>query len=156
MGLTLSDDVFQVSQQASFGLYVFNDVTGSRSDKKKEDHRIDGYWNELVTFLFDKNVTVESITFAYARSGSHFDAFVGTVYKGSRAVGPITELNYGPGMMFGIGASKDHSAFKITGLTVSYLSEPPMPPVPLPASALLLVGALGGLGLWRRVSRKAA
>jgi hypothetical protein len=141
---------------SGFGLYVTylfdNDV------------RIDGWVNELVSFAFNKNVVVNSITFGSVENGSAFDLFVSDAgvleFASSGDVISPTALGF-TSDLFGVGASYDRclrsvlfvckdieqAAFKITSLTVSE--------VPLPAAGWMLIAGVGGIAAMKR-RRKAA
>ncbi len=185
-GTTAGGGMAQVATWAGFGLGVKSGSDCDSGWKKNicegDDHQVDSTGPEdIAVFLFSTAVRITGITFNYVDGSDVFDLFVGessglTEKLSAIDVEKTVKLdNDFFSTLFGIGATDGtvkkcytighgwkkqtvctdksvSSAFKITSITV----EKQMPPVPLPASALLLVGALGGLGLWRRVSRKAA
>lgn len=55
-----------------------------------------------------------------------------------------------PSSIFAIGALGDNDDFNVKRIMFEVVASAPVAPVPLPAGGLLLVGALGGLGLMRR------
>lgn len=121
------------------------------------DHRVDGYYNEILLFDFGgAQVTLTNIALSFVEPGSLLDFFSGDPLSLTAQVtaNPSTTVN-GSGSLFGIGASENHSAFKVTGLTVSYEVDDNSGVVPLPAGAPLLLGALGLIGLAKRRRRAA-
>lgn len=140
----------RVTKQNTYGLYVYA--------YRYDDHRVDGYYNELVKFDFNgKTVTIDEITFGSVANPSVYDLYGtdddGLKYAGSNPVVSPDALGVETSF-FAVGASDNYSAFKITSLTVSDLIVDEVSPVPLPAGGLLLLSALGGFGFWRR--KKAA
>jgi hypothetical protein len=159
----------KVTRLQNYGLYV-----NYRGDN---DHRIDGSYNEIVKFAFNKVVTLDWVTFGSIRNGSVFDLFAGPPLKFAGSQSVIGAAFGQSGSLFGVGASQDgyttvcrevavynrrgrqtgtrqqcdcvydYSAFKITGMQVSY-SE-----VPLPAAGWLLMTGFGGLAALRRRKR---
>jgi hypothetical protein len=166
-------DPFDVQRQEHFGLFantgLGNQSTSNNCKRRCDDHRVDGYWNELLTFSFSQDVVITSVTFDSYTSGNHdFDYYVadGTalIYRGGETVtDEVTGFSNIASMFHGIGASDDDVAFKIRQMIVSYDSSGggggggPLPAVvPLPASGLLLASVLGSAVIMRRRQRRAA
>jgi len=137
------------------------------SRNRNDSHEVDGRrGNDLIVFDFDRNVTLESVSFTHVDSNDEFSFFFDAGADGSLdfdnlsfnvdipGSGTYTFAQIWTGDLFGIGAydgsffSTDN--FKISGMSVSV--------VPLPA-ALPLYGAgmavLGFIG-WRRKKRLSA
>jgi hypothetical protein len=161
----------KVRTWAGAGLGVCN-VNEQRAWCPGGEHQIDSYGlNEVVVLTFSRIVTMTQIAFNYVDTNDTFDLVVGGATALDNAAlpdswmavvdpaGPHTE------MIFGIGAGSTtvrqcstwrgqtkcwdetlDSAFKLKSVTVAA--------VPLPATALLLAGALGLLALGSR--RRAA
>lgn len=156
-----------LTRSNSYGLYV--------AAPNDNDHRIDGYYNEIVSFDFGTAVVrITNVTFGSILNGSVFDLYVDDLYKGSQTVESDLDLSTDEGSVFAIGASahktkqvcyytytyhygrKKHcydtldtySGFKILSLTVEY--DEPVTTVPLPAGGVLLLGGMGALALLRR------
>lgn len=135
------------------------------------DHKVDGNGpDEIVLFDFGRKVTIERVWFSYF---DHYDDFELGSYSGSTLNSYLSDLNISAawcsgscngysndfgrstlnsaqklmGSILGIGSDHESDQFKIKKIKVSYDD---VAPVPLPASGLLLMGALGGIGLMRR------
>ncbi|MEO0990201.1 MAG: VPLPA-CTERM sorting domain-containing protein [Pseudomonadota bacterium] len=166
---------FQVARYEGYGLYV--------TYRGDNDHRIDGWYNELVKFNFSKDVVVDSITFGSIEEPSYFDLFVeddGTlVYEGSQQV--VTPLDLGVHTdHFGVGASEHavvwtrecstrghgyyyHRTKKkcvwvkeltYSAFKITSVTVSHKPTiVPLPAAGWALLAGLGGLVVLRRKTR---
>jgi Ca2+-binding RTX toxin-like protein len=170
----VTTNALKLTRSNGYGLYVVNTVNNG-SSWSDNDHRIDGFYNEIVTFAFDKAVRITGVTFKEVLSGSVFDLYVNDLggtpdYKGSQLVDNSLDLPAGTGTLFGIGASQDGeksvcvkwkhdkckawkkydvwSGFKITSLTVEY--DEPVTTVPLPAGGMLLLAGLGALAVLRK------
>jgi len=129
-----------------------------------DEHYVDSTGSdEVIKFSFSEKVSLTQITFKYVDSS---DDFSFSLYDGATLASydstiDISGHGYGwynfgtPTMastMFGIGAAGSGDEFKVKSITVKWND---VPAIPLPASGLLLIGALGGLGLARK-RRKAA
>lgn len=173
----------KVQTWQGFGLGVKSsaDCDSGRSGLQciRDDHQVDSSGpDDVAVFLFTEAVRITSISFNYVDTTDVFDFLIDdgnalTEKLSTLKVMNTVELNNDFfAKLFGIGAGETTieacyttgrnrnpvcvpkvvtSAFKITSITV----EKPVSQVPLPASALLLVGAFGGLSLMRRRSRSA-
>jgi hypothetical protein len=98
--LVESDDL-KVTRYEDYGLYV--------TYHGDNDHRIDGYYNELVKFQFDQDVVVHEITFGSILDQSMFDLFVDDegvlTYAGNDDVETSVSLDLYTSL-FGVGASQ--------------------------------------------------
>lgn len=116
-----------------------------------EEAAIDGKGsNELVLFDFGtQRVALTSIVFDLDLGNSQFtddslfDFFVDGIFRG-RANYATADTIFADqrGSVFGIGASLTTTGFRLAEISTT--------PVPLPASGLMLVGALAGFGAMRR------
>ena len=129
---------------------------------------VDGWGasHEVLTLNFDRRVRLTSITFAWADQDDRLDLTspdADRTFKLDRSglldLGAFdwsgTEFALAPGawtfcahVSGGMSCEERQSGFRVTGVEV----EDVTPVVPLPASAMLLVGGLAGLGAmaWRR------
>lgn len=135
------------------------------------DHKVEGSGaDEMVVFSFNKEVKLEKVWISYydryddievasySTSLSLLDLksdvdLDGTVYGSSNTSNDIGWTNLSSveklvSSILGLGADHSDDQFKISKIKVSYEGAPPA--VPLPASGLLLIGALGGMGALRR------
>ena len=127
---------------------------GVKSDSSDTNHRVDGSGaNDILLFSFLYDVDITSITFGNYAAGSSFDLYgsdrpayedcCNAIVAGAMDVSGF-DIS---GSVIGIGAWASGSAFKVRSLTVSYED---VPPIPLPAGAVLLLTGLAGLGAARR------
>lgn len=138
----------------------------SRSCYSSDEHYVDSFGpDEVVQFAFDSAVSISRIYFSYVSSWDDFSFSVISSGGGVMSFnGDLDILGHGYGYydfsgplaissIFGIGAAGYGDYFKIAALEVIWEDETPA--VPLPASALLMLGAFGTFGAMRR-RRKAA
>ncbi len=129
-----------------------------------DEHYVDSYGpDEVVQFAFDSAVSISRIYFSYVSSWDDFSfSVIGSGGGVMSFNGDLDILGHGYGYydfsgplaissIFGIGAAGYSDYFKIAALEVIWEEETPA--VPLPASALLMLGAFGAM---RRRRRKAA
>lgn len=140
---------------------------GHYSSSTDDSHQVDSFGDdEVVQFAFDSAVSISTIYFNYV--GIYDDFSFSVISTGGSVMsfnGNLDILGAGYGSytftgplpvasIFGIGAAGYGDAFKIAALDVLWEDEV-TPAVPLPASALLMLGAFGTFGAMRR-RRKAA
>lgn len=136
---------------------------------------MDGRDNEeIALFDFGRTVTIERVWFSYfdyaddfelasysgSTLGSYFSdlgisaaSCAGSCNGYSNDIGRsnLTSAQRLMGSILGIGSDHHSDQFKIKKIKVSYDD---VAPVPLPASGLLLLGAMGGFGLMRRRTKR--
>lgn len=143
-----------VKQQASAGLASqFNCKKGVCDD----NFRTDGsQFNELLQFSFNKIATITAITFN--PRGLDSNDFFDFAVDGKLGFSGLSAASYNiaqdfTGHLFGIGASADTSAFRVTSITVAFGAD--AAPVPVPAAGVMALGGLGALLAARRKAKRA-
>ena len=128
-----------------------------------DQHTVDGANNNEVVILDFGSLVVKltSITFAYADSDDFFDVLAfgngtdaaatdGGLNKSvSCGASVCTKTNFSieTGSIFGIGAFRDRSEWKLQAITFDII---PTTEVPLPAAGWMLLAGLGGLAAAKR------
>ena len=111
--------------------------------------------NEMLRFSFSgpgSPLKITSVTWWNNDTNDLIDLFIGsdlTLVRQFNAISPpdhIQSLGDGPLSVFALGVRGDSDQVRVAGLTVTY----EVAPVPLPASALLLLGGVGGFAALRR------
>ncbi len=150
--------------------------SGLGAKSRRDQHLLDGRGqDEILLFDFGRKVTIEWIWFSHFDRFDDFElgAYSGTSLQSYQSDLPIFKAecigacnnrhndigyaNLAPaqrlmGRILGIGADHRSDQFKIKKIKVSYDD---VAPVPLPASGLLLLAGLSGVGLMRRKKTKA-
>lgn len=137
--------------------------TSQTETSSADSHRVDGNRNnELAVLDFGRAVTIESLTIGHFGNSSWakglFDLFSNSGSWALNAAGlngSSGTYTFTPGssytsQIFGIGAHSHWASFKIQSVRVSYNVPDTPSAVPLPAGAVLLLTALGGLGFARK------
>lgn len=150
----------KVSTLGDIGLGVCGRSEHDGCARRGAEAQIDGKGaNDLAIFKFGRSVTLDSITFVGGTvSGSdQFDLFadfgagLDKVLRQNASVGSVST---GLARTFGIGAAQDNDRFRILSITVSDVStslrQAAAAEVPLPATGLALIGALGAVSMVRR------
>lgn len=102
----------KLTRSNSYGLYV--------AAPNDNDHRIDGYYNEIVSFDFGTAaVRITNVTFGSILNGSVFDLYVDDLYEGSQTVESDLDLSTDEGSVFAIGASA-HKTKQVCYYTYTY------------------------------------
>lgn len=128
-----------------------SDNCGPKDCRKREGaiDSIGSEGDELVTLGFGSDVRIVDVAFGSFK-GYGFDLFEGKALAGSyRKNASFVPTGWNDSFSFGARSVKGHgkskqSLFKISSITIA------VPAVPLPASALLLAGAVGGASLLRK------
>ena len=153
----------QVNQQQVNGLGVCGTLLATDTTGNCASPQLDGGSrrsttnNELLKFTFSQIVSLLSVEFNQNDTNDRLDFFVGEpldYISSANAPAPSTKVLslanlFSSLSVFGIGLQDHSDEVRIAKLTVSY-DAPVLPPVPVPAAGLLLLGALGGLAALRR------
>ncbi len=104
----------------------------------------------VVEVTYGRSYALEAVD-VYVGRGGIADVFAGTVTnQNDGGVGGTQALSFGAGRYDTISFFDRSSARGQDGFDLDAFSVASPAPVPLPASALLLAGALAGFGAWRR------
>ncbi len=118
---------------------------------------LDGLFDEWLTFAFKKAVRLVSVTFSHVDTSDDWDIYVGHTKVANESTqnpfyfGNVIASSFkvlADGHKCGWFYCKSDDNFVIKSFTVA--------PVPLPATGLLLIGGLAGLGFMRRRKQQAA
>lgn len=146
-------------------------LISDRDGRGGDEHVVDGRrGNEVILFDFgSKLVELTDARFRWTTStyycdeydmygrcidrrfdaNAKFDFFADGIFIGRSTYAAAANIFDGVvGSVFGIGASKKNTGFKLAGISAEEVA-----PVPLPASSLLLIAGLGGLGMMRRKAK---
>jgi len=127
--------------------------------QRRDSGQVDGRGrNDLLLFEFDRDIELEAIAFTFNDRNDDF-TFFWDIGSGLRNAGQydipgsswFSIIYAGGGLIgdvFGIGATGNNDNFRVVGIEVSDVSQ-----VPLPATGLLLLGALGAIGARRKLRR---
>lgn len=126
----------------------------------RDNHAVDGYYDEYLLLSFSQAVSLTELSFSYADAGDDWAVLAGN-YGTSTPLdsGTMAGNGYGSSVFttavdggvyatqFLLGTTGNHSEWKARGLSVQ------LAPVPLPASGLLLLAGIGGIAAMRRRKR---
>ncbi|MFV0385997.1 VPLPA-CTERM sorting domain-containing protein [Paracoccus sp. (in: a-proteobacteria)] len=154
----IGDDVALGGQigvsQSTPGLGACSAATSPNDNNCGKNPLVDaGTAPELLKFTFSEDVTITGILYANNDQNDHVDYFFGpalTFAGGFLTPQPPSRQDlssYGPLSLFALGNQTPSDQYRIAGLQIETSSAPV---VPLPASALLLMGGVGGLAALRR------
>jgi len=126
-----------------------------------DTRQLDGWFNELLNFTFDTAVRLISVSFSHVDRNDDWDIYVGRdrladnssqnpFYFGGVIANSFSVLADGHSCFSWYCYSEDN--FVISSFTV----DADVGAVPLPASALLLIGGLAGFGVMRRRKQQIA
>ena len=116
-----------------------------------------GVSDEMVVFMFSEMVRLVSVSFTGFDDnddfvfrmldplGSYLPDLDANGDDNGNATPSYMFADDWTGSMFGIGARQNDDGFRISGLSFEHVA-----PIPLPATGLMLLGALGGLGIAAR------
>ncbi|MEX0351541.1 MAG: VPLPA-CTERM sorting domain-containing protein [Paracoccaceae bacterium] len=138
-----------------------DDGIGVRSGYFDDTRDLDGFFDEWLTFGFEKAVRLVSVTMGHVDRNDDWDVYVGTTkianessqnpfYFGNVIAKSFSILADGHKCRDGYRRCRSTDNFVIKGFEVA------LAPVPLPATGLLLIGGLAGFGLMRRRRKHAA
>ena len=123
------------------------DGLGVYTDRKKKlfddtDSDVDGQGDEWLTFTFDTAVKLFSMTFGDQDGDDQWDVFVNNILVGNNSSANPYFFGWQEATSVSVRANGNDDSWRVTSLTVA--------PVPLPAGGILLLTALGGLGVAAR------
>jgi hypothetical protein len=128
------------------------DPNGLGADAGGDGDLVDGSnGNDVLVFTFDRDVTIDSISFGDVGSNDDFafGTVTGTAFTRivnfQDVASSVSTSTFGGdvvGLAFGIGAIGSNDEFTVSGLTVSE--------VPLPAAGWMLLAGMGGLAAMKR------
>jgi hypothetical protein len=144
----------------------FSPGAGVYNSPGDNSHTVDGSgYKDFIQVTLSAAVQITGVSFGYYDNYDHFRWMMDTSGDGQLGVGdfvsdrykisqnnPFSAFGGAMGSVFGFLAAENDDSWKLRTVTFEYT---PPSQVPLPAAGILLVGALGGLGLIGR-RRKAA
>lgn len=125
--------------QTTAGLGVYTDRLGKKFDDTDDD--VDGFPGfEFLTFTFDSAVKLGSVLFGNV--DGDWDVYVNSDKIANGSTNNPFGFGWVEAMSFTVKADGWDDSWRVSSLTVA--------PVPVPAAGILLLTALGGLGLAAR------